>query len=72
MEQVQWLSPVPGFCETCGDLIKDTFYDAKTALGPCACMCPTCFTLGPGIGKLGTGFGQKYERQGSKWVKTAG
>lgn len=71
-EPGQWLSPAPGFCETCHAPIKKKFYDAKTSLGPWACMCPTCFNLGPGIGKLGTGLGQEYTQQGNKWIKTGG
>lgn len=68
----RWLSPVPGFCETCYGPIKDKFYDAKTNIGPWAIMCPSCFNLGPGIGKLGTGLGQKYEFDGKHWIKTGG
>ena len=33
-EKARWLSPVPGFCETCNGPIKDKFYDAKTNMGP--------------------------------------
>ena len=68
----RWLSPVPGFCETCYGPIKDKFYDAKTNIGPWACMCPTCFTLGPGYGKLGMGMGQEYTFDGKHWIKTGG
>jgi hypothetical protein len=35
-------------------------------------MCKTCFTLGPGIGKLGSGLGQEYTEQGHHWIKTGG
>ena len=76
MTIVRWISPVPGFCETCDGPIKDKFYDAKTKLGPWACMCPTCFTLGPGYGKLGQGLGQEYTKKivdGKEvWEKTGG
>lgn len=71
-EPVRWLSPVPGFCETCDTPLKKVFYDAKTNMGPWACMCPTCFTLGPGYGKLGTGLGQEYTFDGKHWIKTGG
>ena len=71
-DQARWLSPVPGFCETCDGPIKDKFYDAKTNMGPWACMCPTCFTLGPGYSKLGTGLGQEYTFDGKHWIKTGG
>jgi hypothetical protein len=69
----RWLSPVPGFCETCDGPIDKVFYDAKTKEGPWACMCKTCFTLGPGLNKLGTGFGQEYtENKFGHWIKTGG
>jgi len=69
-KSVQWLSPVPDRCETCEAPIKSVFYDAKTTMGPWACMCPSCFTFGPGINKLGLGLGQKYtKRSNGKWVK---
>lgn len=76
--KVYWLSPVPGFCETCDGPIHKKFYDAATKRpdgrsGPWACMCPTCFTLGPGFGKLGQGLGQEYTQQpDGKWLKTGG
>jgi hypothetical protein len=68
-----WSSPAPHKCDTCGAGIDDVFYDGKTGFGPWACMCPSCFTLGPGLNRLGTGFGQKYEKQADgKWLKTGG
>lgn len=75
---IYWLSPVPEKCETCDAPIGEKFYDAATdsVTGPWACICPTCFTLGPGIGKLGLGLGQEYTRTqvGDKirYVKTGG
>ena len=72
-KQVFWLSKPPTRCETCSNDIKSIFYDAKTRMGPWACMCSMCFYIGPGIGQLGTGFGQKYELQeDGKWLKTGG
>lgn len=68
-----WCGLVPTKCDTCGTPITDTFYDAATSHGPWACMCPSCFTLGPGFGKLGPGFGQQYEKQSDlKFKKTGG
>ncbi len=78
MTTVYWLSPVPGFCETCNSPIRDKFYDAPTRNaqgrpGPWACMCPSCFTLGSGFRKLGSGYGQEYTKQpDGKWLKTGG
>lgn len=77
-EVKRWLSPVPSFCETCNGPIHKRFYDAATKRpdgrsGPWACMCPSCFTLGPGFGKLGQGLGQEYTKQpDGKWLKTGG
>ena len=71
-----WMSAVPTKCETCDEPITTMFYDEKTQMGPWGCICPTCHTLGPGIGKLGTGFGQEYTKTEvdgkTVWKKTAG
>lgn len=66
-----WLGQVPKSCEICGKPIEKVFYDARTRHGPWACMCKTCFTLGPGVGKLGTGLGQEYTEEEGTWYKTA-
>lgn len=72
MENTYWLSKVPANCETCGTPITNTFYDADTGRG-WACMCPSCQMLGPGKNLLGTGRGQRYDKQpDGKWLKTAG
>ena len=68
----KWLSPPPTRCETCDSPIHDKFYDAKTKHGPWACMCRTCHVLGPGINRLGQGYGQEYTHIAGEWVKTAG
>ena len=73
METVRWLSPVPATCDTCDSPIHDIFYDAKTKMGPWACMCPICQTLGPGLNQLGLGKGQEYTKNKSgHWIKTNG
>ena len=59
----KWLSSPPTHCDTCDKAITTKFYDAKTQMGPWANMCPTCFTLGPGYGKLGQGLGQEYTKK---------
>lgn len=71
---VRWLGPVPTACDTCGHPLHDEFYDEKTSIsGKWGCLCSTCHTLGPGLGKLGTGWGQKYEKQlDGRWLKTDG
>ena len=74
--ETRWLSPVPEKCDTCDTPIENKFYDAKTSMGPWACMCPSCFTLGPGLGKLGQSMGQEYTKTSEDgkiiWKKTGG
>lgn len=60
-ERKYWLSPVEK-CDTCDTPIKDEFYDMKTTMGPWGCLCPTCALMGPGIGRVGLGFGQHYKQ----------
>jgi len=73
IKKVYWLSPAPAKCDTCDTPIQNVFVDGKTEYGPWGCLCMSCFTLGPGIGKLGTGFGQKYQKQqDGKWLKVEG
>lgn len=72
-----WMSAPPEKCDTCDEPIGDVFYDAKTEMGPWACMCLSCHTLGPGLGKLGTGLGQEYKKSAGpdgveRFYKTAG
>lgn len=68
----RWNSPVPEVCETCGGKIIGLFVDGKTKMGPWACMCFSCFMLGPGLGKLGCGLGQMYEKKGDVFYLTKG
>ena len=68
-----WMGPAPQKCDTCENKITDKFYDAKTSYGPWGNMCPSCFYMGPGLGELGTGFGQEYTKQkDGRWLKTGG
>lgn len=46
-------------CDICGKPFGPTFYDFKTAWGPWALACHTCFKAHNG--KLGTGRGQEYD-----------
>lgn len=70
---IKWNGAVLANCQTCATAIDKVFYDAKTKMGPWAIMCPSCFTLGPGYGKLGLGFGQQYTKQADgTWLKTGG
>jgi hypothetical protein len=68
----RWLGDPPQKCDICETQITNKFYDAKTSMGPWANMCPSCFTLGPGLGKLGSGLGQEYTKDGNLWPKTGG
>jgi hypothetical protein len=68
-----WSSEPPSRCDACDTPITNVFTDGKTTYGPWACMCPSCATLGPGIGKWGMGLGQEYTKQpDGKWLKTKG
>lgn len=70
---VVWCGRNPTHCDTCAEPIKDIFFDTVTQMGPWGCICPSCFTLGPSIGKLGVGFGQKYVLQeNNTFLKVAG
>ncbi len=55
-----------------GQPIAKVFYDGKTRQGPWAIMTPASWRT-YGIGITGTGYGQKYEKQGDgKWLKVEG
>jgi len=55
-----------------GDEIVDVFIDGKTNQGPWGFMTPESWKK-HGVGKLGTGFGQKYKKQDDgKWLKIEG
>ena len=61
-------------CDICRDKIFQSFFDAKTKMGPWALMCPDCY-LDHGI-RLGEGFGQSYKLtqigNAKFWVKQQG
>jgi hypothetical protein len=70
-EAVYWLSPLSG-CDICSGSFEAVMYDAKTKQGPWGNMCQKCYVK-HGVGRLGTGFGQKYEKQADgRWLKTEG
>jgi len=75
MKQIYWLSPLGRFDDFDDpyDLsVGGVMYDAKTKMGPWANMTEKSFCE-HGVGKLGTGLGQKYEMQeNGKWMKVAG
>lgn len=68
-----WMGSTPTKCDTCDTPITTEFYDMKTTMGPWGCLCPSCAIFGPGIGKVGTGFGQQYRKDKTgKFKKIAG
>ena len=70
LNKVVYTSP-PTKCDICQGNIADMFVDGATTAGPWANMCPKCYGFyGRG---LGTGKGQKYEKQpNGTFLKTAG
>lgn len=66
----QWMGAAPKQCDGCGATIQRTFVDGRTPSGQWGIFCPAC-RISYGI-QLGTGRGQKYEKRGEVYVKTAG
>lgn len=64
-----WEGSEPVKCQVCLGPITDTFVDGRIN-ETWAMMCPTCHKITGG--NLGTGYGQKYEKQGEQFVKIAG
>lgn len=61
----------PTKCDVCNGPLKDVYVDGRTVHGPWANMCPSCFFISPGVGKLGVGNGTKFERKGlGKWERS--
>jgi hypothetical protein len=55
-----------------GDMIAKEFIDGKTTLGPWGIMTPKNWRR-HGIGRLGLGCGQRYEKQtDGRWMKVEG
>lgn len=75
MKTVYWLSPLGGFddFDRPYDLKEGgIMYDAKTRRGPWANMSEESFQE-HGYGRLGPGFGQKYQMQADgRWLKIEG
>ena len=70
-EAKYWLSAV-GKTDDFGDAIRGEFIDGATKQGPWALMTPKSWKT-HGKGKLGTGYGQRYEYQtNGKWLKVEG
>jgi hypothetical protein len=70
MTERYWIGSV-GPKDDFGQKIEDEFIDGHTAMGPWAIMTPSSHRI-YGFG-LGTGRGQRYERQADgKWLKVEG
>lgn len=68
-----WVGDPPKTCDACDRAITTVFFDAALPSygGSWGNVCPKCF-LHAGA-TIGTGFGQKYEKQeDGTWRKTAG
>lgn len=69
-----WLSPLEDECQACGGHFHGVMYDARLPGIGWGNYCNLCFIMAGG--KLGTGFGQRYELQPhgehKAWVKVAG
>lgn len=62
----------PGKLDDFGVPIKNEFIDGVTRQGPWATMHPHSWRT-YGVGKLGTGYGQRYKRQkDGRWLKVEG
>jgi hypothetical protein len=71
MADKYWETPL-GVKDDFGELYKDVMYDGRTNVGPWANMAEQSWRI-YGIGKLGTGYGQKYKKQADgRWLKVEG
>lgn len=72
IKEVFWLGIPPSNCDISGERIDNEFIDGRTQNGPWAIMTPTTWNK-YGVGRLGTGFGQRYVKQSSgKFLKVEG
>lgn len=66
-----WAGTAPTICDLNGEKLETAFVDGRLRFGGWGMFCVTCHEQF-GIG-LGTGRGQKYEKQPSGvWLKTGG
>lgn len=71
MTKTYWTGNVP-FKDDFGKPIQDQFIDGRTRGGPWAYMTPASWAS-HGLGSLGPGRGQRYERQADgRWLKVKG
>jgi hypothetical protein len=65
-----WLGERPK-TDNFGDAVVKEFIDGRTKYGPWAIMTVKSWRV-HGVGKLGTGNGQKYRKTGENWYKVEG
>jgi hypothetical protein len=68
--KIYWIGDV-GPKDDFGITIVDEFIDGKTSLGPWAIMTLASWRR-HGIGRLGTGYGQRYKKTDEGWLKVEG
>lgn len=70
-KKVFWTGELEDSCQLCNKPFGYTMYDSVTPSGLWGNICDRCF--GRYGGRIGTGFGQKYELQDDKrWLKVEG
>jgi hypothetical protein len=71
MKVTYWLGKL-GTLDDFGRPYSNIMIDGKTRIGPWANMCEESWRT-YGVGKLGTGYGQKYQKQADgRWLKVEG
>lgn len=71
VKKKKWFGPAPTKCDLCPSPITIEFIDGRIEHRTTwANMCPSCFAI-VGAG-LGTGFGQRYRKEGEEWLKVEG
>jgi len=71
-KEIYWIGSDIGPKDDFGFPIDGEFIDGKTRFGPWAIMSPSAWKNN-GVGKLGTGYGQRYKKQeDGRWLKVEG
>lgn len=67
-----WVGSTPRCDIVVSHPLDGVMYDARTIYGSWACLCGHCYEV-IGLGRLGTGYGQKYRQQDDgSWLKVEG
>lgn len=70
-KKVYWIGPL-GTHDDFGAPYTNEMFDAKTSQGPWANMTRESWEKYRATPELGPGKGQRYEREGDRWVKVEG